>query len=186
MLKKILIGIGVLVVLAAAGLGYLNHRNRTLSPPGVVKYSDADVKGIEIAYSRPSVKGRLIFGSEANDALQPFGAYWRLGANEGTELTTASAIVIGDNNLLNAGTYKVYCYPGPTDFEFAFAPADGAWGYSEPDRKEELFTLQVPVVKLTSPVEQFTIRIKKTSDVGHIFFEFSDYQLSLPFRAKAE
>lgn len=185
MLKKILIGLGVLIVLAAAGFGYLNHRNRTLSPPGELVFSkpDAGIEQVKITYSRPSVKGRLIFGDDASGALQPFGAYWRLGANEGTELETSGTLEV-EGNKLEAGTYKVYCYPGPDAFEFAFAQADGAWGYSEPDREKELFTIDVPVKKLSTPVEQYTIRIEEGEEMQKILFEFSDYQLPISFKGE--
>ncbi|MEI9917434.1 MAG: DUF2911 domain-containing protein [Bacteroidota bacterium] len=83
MRKKIIIGVVAFIVLLAAGFGYLNYRNRTLSPPGKVELT---VNGltVSIPYSRPSVRGRLIFGSEEQGALQPYGKYWRLGANEST------------------------------------------------------------------------------------------------------
>lgn len=182
MLKKVLIGIGIVVILGAIGFGYLSHRNRTLSPPGEVHFSDAAaaIKEMSIFYSRPSVKGRLIFGEESAGALQPFGQYWRLGANEGTELHTTGQISI-DGNTLVPGKYKIYCYPGSDQFEFAFAKADGAWGYSEPEKDDELFRVMVPVSHLKTPVEQFTIRIENKDGQHQMVFEFSDYQLNLPF-----
>jgi uncharacterized protein YxeA len=47
MMKKVLIGIGILALIIIAGFFYLNHRNRTLSPPGVANY-DADGFSVEI------------------------------------------------------------------------------------------------------------------------------------------
>ena len=40
---------------------------------------------IEIVYSRPSLKGRAVFG--AGSLLAPIGDVWRTGANGATKLT---------------------------------------------------------------------------------------------------
>ncbi|HYC84815.1 MAG TPA: DUF2911 domain-containing protein, partial [Chryseosolibacter sp.] len=86
MKKKIFIALAVLVVFLAAAGFYLNYRNRSLSPPGSVSVKSGDLT-VTVTYSRPSVRGRLIFGTEEKDALQPYGKYWRLGANEATEVS---------------------------------------------------------------------------------------------------
>ncbi|MGB0431464.1 MAG: DUF2911 domain-containing protein, partial [Bacteroidia bacterium] len=89
-----------------------------------------------------------------------------------------------NGNKLEAGSYKVYCYPGKESFEFCFAPADGAWGAFEPDRSAELFKVEIPVKKLDMPAEQFAIRLlPQPADNGlQMICEFSDYQLIVPFK----
>ena len=86
MKKKIIIGVIALVVIVLVFLVYANYRNRSLSPRG---NTELTVNGltVSIPYSRPSVKGRLIFGTAEQKALLPYGKYWRLGANEATEIT---------------------------------------------------------------------------------------------------
>lgn len=42
---------------------------------------------IEVRYSRPSKRGRLIFGTEDQGALLTYGKYWRLGANAPTKIS---------------------------------------------------------------------------------------------------
>lgn len=69
---------------------------------------------IQIEYSRPGAKGRVIFGD-----LIPFGQMWRLGANENTKITTSEALIIGKDTL-NAGTYALFAKPGPTNWELYF------------------------------------------------------------------
>ena len=70
MKKKILIGIGALILILVVGFIYLNYRNRVLSPPSEVKYDNNGLT-IEIPYSQPSAKGRLIFGTVEDGALLP-------------------------------------------------------------------------------------------------------------------
>ena len=52
---------------------YLNNRNRTLSPSAEQRITTNDGLTVSIDYSRPSVRERLIFGTEEEGALQPFG-----------------------------------------------------------------------------------------------------------------
>ena len=131
MKKKIIIGIGAFVLIIIIGFIYLNYRNRSLSPPGIVKYDKNDLV-IEIPYSRPSKRGRLIFGTQEQGALLPYGKYWRLGANEATEVTF-NRDVIFNGQPVKAGTYRMYAVPGEDEFEISLNTGLGKWGYSEPD-----------------------------------------------------
>jgi len=168
-----------LVLLLGAGFMYLNHRNRTLSPMGEASFSKAGVD-VSVAYSRPSVKGRVVFGP-TEEALQPYGVYWRLGANESTEITFNKPVTI-QGNKLNAGTHKVYCYPGEKEFVFAFAPANGAWGYSEPDQEDEYFRVTVPVTMQSEATEQFTITLEDGEGQAiDLHCDFNKHRLSLAF-----
>src|SRR6478736_2851614 len=117
MKKKILIGLAIVIVLLAIGFAWLNNRNRTLSPPGKTELT---VNGltVSIPYSRPSVRGRLIFGTEEQKALQPYGKYWRLGANESTEITVNKDVLF-NGQPVKAGTYRMYAIPGAASFEIA-------------------------------------------------------------------
>lgn len=183
MLKKVLIGVGIVIVLLAAAMLYLSNRNRTLSPPQEEVWQGGEGAEFKVNYSSPSVRGRLVFGTEEEGALQPFGKYWRLGANESTEISFTGNYYVQGNEL-KAGSYKVYCYPGPDEFAFCFAPADGAWGAWEPEKEAELFRVQIPVNRLDEPVEQFSIRLlPEAAEKGmEMICEFSDYQLVVPFK----
>ncbi|MCZ8216518.1 MAG: DUF2911 domain-containing protein, partial [Cyclobacteriaceae bacterium] len=86
MVKKIVIGVIVVVVILGAAAAYMSYRSRTLSPPGEASLTNGALT-VSVKYSRPSVRGRLIFGTKEQGALQPDGGYWRLGANEATEIS---------------------------------------------------------------------------------------------------
>ena len=142
MKRKIFIGIGVFLVLIVGSMAYLNNRNRTLSPLGEANISNNDFE-ISVKYSRPSVRDRMIFGTEAAGALQPFGKYWRLGANEATEVTFNKEVRVVDASLA-AGTYAVYATPGEGSFEIFFNTALGNWGAFEPDHSRDVASVIVP------------------------------------------
>ncbi|MBS1977270.1 MAG: DUF2911 domain-containing protein [Bacteroidetes bacterium] len=184
MVKKILIGLAVLAAVVVIALWYLNSRNKTLSPPGKTEFKNGNLQAAA-TYSRPSVRGRVIFGPKEQGALQPYGAYWRLGANESTELTVNTAFVV-DGKMVLAGTYKIYAIPGPDEFEIVFNSELGTWGAGEPNHSLDVMRVSVPVEKVNPPVEQFTIRMdtypgEAENQAGiQIIFEWSDVRFVLP------
>ncbi|MCR9253146.1 MAG: DUF2911 domain-containing protein [bacterium] len=182
MARKILIGVGILIMLIGAIMIYLNYRNRSLSPPGSAELTNGDLT-MSITYSRPSVRDRLIFGSAEDGALQPYGVYWRLGANESTEMTINTNVTFNGQDLA-AGTYKLYAVPGPESFKIGVNSELGEWGYFEPNYDLDLFTTEVPVTKGAN-VEQHTISLLTGGDnTINIVVEFSDVRLSIPVQAK--
>lgn len=114
MMKKILIGVLALVVLIGITFTYLNYRGRSLSPAASSELTVDDLS-VSIAYSRPSMRGRLIFGTEEEEALQPYGKYWRLGANESTEITISKDVLF-NGEPVSAGTYRMYAVPDVDKF----------------------------------------------------------------------
>jgi len=79
------------------------------SPTASIKQNFA-LSSIEISYSRPSVKGRKIFGD-----LVPYGKVWRTGANGATTLTFGEEVTIGGKKIA-AGTYGLLTIPGETEW----------------------------------------------------------------------
>lgn len=154
--KKILIGVGVVVVLLTAAYFYMNYRNYSLSPKGEAKLKNGDLE-VSVTYCRPSVRDRMVFGTVEEEALQPYGQYWRLGANESTEITFNQDVFLVDQEV-SKGTYKLYAIPGENYFEFRLNSELDTWGYSEADESLDIASIQVPVVA-TDHTEQFTISL---------------------------
>lgn len=71
---------------------------------------------ISIDYSRPSRRGRKIFGG-----ILPYGTIWRTGANSTTKFSIDKAITLGGKEL-KAGTYSLYTIPGENEWEVIFTP----------------------------------------------------------------
>lgn len=180
MMKKILIGLGVLAVILVAAFFYLNNRNRTLSPPGKAELTSGDLS-ISIDYSRPSVRGRLIFGPKEQEALQPYGAYWRLGANESTQITFNRDVQF-NGQAVKTGTYRIYAVPGAESFEIILNSELGRWGAFEPDHALDILKTSVPVQKATALVEQFTTTLVPAESGIDVVFEWSDTKFVIPVR----
>lgn len=75
---------------------------------------------IEIIYSRPSVKGRVIFGE---NSLLSYGSNWRFGANNATTFIFSRDIHIGGVDL-KKGTYTVIAVPGISIWELKWYEHD--------------------------------------------------------------
>ena len=132
---------------------------------------------IQIEYSRPGAKGRVIFGD-----LIPFGQMWRLGANENTKITTSEALIIGKDTL-NAGTYALFAKPGPTNWELYFYADYSNWGLPEPwDPKKVVLQANAGVQKTQDFQENLAISLDAlTNNGGTLLICWENTKVSLPF-----
>lgn len=169
-------------MLVIIGLFVLNYRSRSISPPAKVQYEYGDFS-MEISYSRPGMRGRQIFGTKEIGALLPYGVYWRMGANEATEITFSKDVYFNGNDVA-AGTYRMYAVPGEQEFEISLNTGLGKWGYSEPDYSLDILKTKIPVQKSTSSIEQFTIRFEEDGILVMIICEWSDVVVKIPVEPK--
>jgi Protein of unknown function (DUF2911) len=107
---------------------------------------------VTVEYSRPSAKGRTIFGD-----LVPYAKLWRTGANENTTISFSDDVMI-DGKTLKKGKYALYTTPKADSWEVLFYTDTDNWGNPEnyDDAKVALKTT-VKSETLTRNVETFTI-----------------------------
>jgi len=179
--KKMWIGLAILAVVVIAIFFYLNARSRTLSPSDEESLTSGGLT-VTVKYSRPSVRGRLIFGPEDQSALQPFGKYWRLGANEATEISFNRNIAF-NGSPVKAGAYRMYAIPGADNFEIVLNTEVGQSGSNQPDEDNDVLRTKVPTQRTSAPVEQFTISLAPEGDGMQMVFEWSDTRFVAPLRA---
>jgi hypothetical protein len=178
MLKKILIGLGVIILLFVIWVVYGLFIAEPASPLDSVSYSD---KGIDITvdYSKPYRKDRVLFGS-GEDALQPFGKYWRLGANAATEIEISSDVTFG-GQALDAGRYRMYAVPGKEAFQITLNSELGVFfGVAEPDPEMDIMTVSAPVTMKNENTEQFTISFTSDSTAIQMNFDWGNTSFSVP------
>ena len=180
--KSMWIFLAVLAVALIAMFLYFNSRTRALSPPGDEQLTSGGMT-VSVKYSRPSVRGRLIFGPKEREALQPFGEYWRLGANEGTELSVNRDISF-NGSPLKAGTYRMFAIPGESSFEMVLSTEVGQSGSNEPKAENDVLRTKVQTQKTVSPVEQFTISLAPYDEGIQMVFEWSDTRVVVPLKVQ--
>lgn len=178
MLKKIVISLGVLAIIVAGALYYMMSRSRTMSPPGSTTLTNGELV-VSVTYSRPSVRGRVIFGPKEQGALQPYGTYWRLGANEATEITFNKNVNF-NGQPLQAGTYLLYAVPEEGRFEIIVNSELGRWGYFEPDPSLDVMKTLVTADENSSTVEQYTISLQPIENGVNVLFEWANLRWSIP------
>lgn len=123
------------------------------SPTQTLKQNFA-LSEITIEYSRPSVKGRVIYGD-----LVPYGKIWRTGANQATKITFGEDVSV-QGNPVKAGTYALYTIPNKDSWEFMLYK-DLTLGGDVADYKPENEILRVKAAPtaLGNKVETFTINV---------------------------
>ena len=179
MKKKILIGIGVAFLLFVIWVVYGLFIATPASPPTTASYNGRGLE-IAVAYSQPSKKGRLIFGEEKDGALQPYGKYWRLGANAATEITFNKDVIFGGEQI-KAGSYRMYAVPGPNAFQVTLNSETSVFfGAAEPDNELDIVTVDAPVQKPTSEVETFTIGFSAKDTGVTINFSWDQTMFTIP------
>ena len=179
MLKKIAIGLGAILLLFILYVVYALFIATPASPPDTVEYSNQGLE-ITIEYSRPYKKDRVIFGTVDQGALQPYGQYWRLGANAATEITINQDVLFAGQPL-EAGTYRMYAVPGADSFEITLNSETGVFfAFGEPDHELDLFSIDAPVTRQNQVTEQFTINIDSQGNGARIDFIWDDVLFSVP------
>lgn len=106
---------------------------------------------VEIAYSRPSMRGREIFGG-----LVPYDKMWRTGANASTKITVSNDVTI-EGNELKKGTYAIYTIPGESEWTIIFHKNLTHWGVGGYKADEDAFRFKVKSSSPMNKVETFTI-----------------------------
>lgn len=122
------------------------------------------LSNIKIEYSRPSVKGRVIFGD-----LVPYGSVWRTGANQATKITFGDDVKI-ENKDLKAGTYAMYTVPNKDAWDIMFYSDLTLGGdVASYNKEKEVLRVNVKSETLAAKVEMFTINITEmTSNTAKV------------------
>ncbi|MFZ1809002.1 MAG: DUF2911 domain-containing protein [Cyclobacteriaceae bacterium] len=161
MKKKIFLGIGAVIIVFVGWSLYGLFIAEPASPLATAEGSYEDLN-MKVDYSRPYKKGRVIFGEESEGALQPFGEYWRLGANASTEITFNKDVNFGGKPVA-AGSYRMYAVPGANAWEVSLNSELGTFGFFEPDSELDVAKVQAPAQNDQPEVEQLTISFASDS-----------------------
>ena len=77
---------------------------------------------ITVAYSRPNMKGRVIWGD-----VVPYDQVWRAGANENTTITFSDDATV-EGQAIAAGTYGVHMIPTKETWTLILSKDHNSWG----------------------------------------------------------
>ncbi|WP_370226095.1 DUF2911 domain-containing protein [Mesoflavibacter sp.] len=107
---------------------------------------------VSVQYSRPSMKGRTIFGD-----LVPYGKLWRTGANQNTMVTFSTDVMVGESTL-KAGSYAIFSKPNKDNWEVIFYSDTNNWGTPQKwDDSKVAATVNAKVYDIPMDIETFTV-----------------------------
>lgn len=144
------------------------------SPTQTIK-QDFGISSVELIYSRPSMKGRKIFGD-----LVPYDKVWRTGANQATRLKFNDDVMIGGQTV-KAGEYALFTIPGEKEWTIIINKGSENWGtiYKQED---DVVRLKAKTMELDDAVESFTMQfmdVKPTS--AQLAMMWDKTAVSFPF-----
>ena len=173
----------VLKIVAILVLGFVGYAIYILvnpvSPKDTVVYNSDDAN-FEVVYSRPYKKDRLIFGSEEDGALVPFGKYWRTGANAATTFETSSDILFNGVKL-KAGKYALFTFPYENNWTVPLSSkSDVFFAIEQPDPKFDVLKTSVDVKSMETTLEQLTVDFLQDSSFVNMRLTWDNTSISIP------
>ena len=128
---------------------------------------------ITIDYGRPALKGRDMFSQLSE------GAFWRMGRNEATVLTTPADLAFGGTRIAK-GAYSLWLKKAGEAFLLVFNSQTGQWG-TQHDPTKDVASVNLAKAPLAAPVETFTIALAPAPKGGALDLSWGATKLSAPF-----
>ncbi len=113
---------------------------------------------VRIDYSRPSVRGREIWG-----ALVPYGEVWRTGANEATRFEVSGDVTINGQKLPK-GTYSLHTIPGKDEWTIIFNSVADQWGSYSYDAAKDVLRVKATPMKAPHVHETMLFAMPKVTN----------------------
>lgn len=136
---------------------------------------------IELSYSRPSVKGRQVFGD-----LVPFGKVWRTGANGATTLVFSDDVTIGGTEI-KAGKYGLLSIPDANEWTLIITKDLNVNQPALYKPENDIVRVNVKPMTMTSPVETFTMQFANvTSNSCDLHLMWANTAVALPITTNSD
>ena len=172
------------ILLFVGCLGFSQINTPRFSPATKIEQM-VGLTEIEVKYSRPSMRGREIFGN-----LVPYDKIWRTGADNSTKISFTTDVII-DANKIKAGTYSIFSIPKQDEWLVMLYSDVELWGVPRNWSDDKIVFSSNYKVNKINPVETFTISFNDltNNDVNmSISWENSsvDVKIEVPTRSMVE
>lgn len=147
-------------------LAYRNFRDTV----AYVKGNDS----ISIDYWRPHRRDRMIFGS-----VVPWNRFWRLGANNATQLRTNTALEF-NRKILPEGRYSLWVLPSPGKWELMINSKPDVWGTNY-DPTHDLMVVPLNVTRSDEVVDIMEISLEEMNGKLRLLIEWEYYKAYVDF-----
>ena len=177
--------VSLIMILVSSNSFGQGNQIRQSQNSSVTQYVGVDTQ-ITINYSRPAVKGRVVWGNMVPYGLAPADKYsngksfpWRAGANENTTIEINNEVKI-EGNTLAPGKYSIHMIPSETDWIIIFNNNNNQWGSFSYDESAD--ALRVTVTPVEGAFEEFLSynfgNITDNSVIAFLHWE----KLKIPFQ----
>ena len=172
------------ILLFVGCLGFSQINTPRFSPASEIEQM-VGLTEIEIEYSRPSMRGREVFGN-----LVPFGKVWRTGADNSTKISFDTDVIISGKTV-QSGTYSIFSIPNKESWEIIFYSDVELWGVPRDWSDDKIVFSSIYKVNKINTVETFTISFNDltNNDVNmNISWENTsvDIKIDVPTRSMVE
>jgi len=154
---------------AGTGMGVLSPRDSVVINAGGAS--------LWVDYSRPSKRGRDIFGT-----VVPYGELWRTGANAATQFKTDKALDFGAK-VVPPGFYTLWTIPARDGWKLIINSETGQPGTAHKAEKD-LVTIDMKATALPEVVERFTISVEPNAQGGVLNLDWDTTRASAAFTVK--
>lgn len=163
-------------------LSYANAQIKIPAPsPTQTVKQNFGLSAIELSYSRPSVKGRKIFGD-----LVPFNAVWRTGANGATTLTFGDNVTIGGTEI-PAGKYGLLSIPNADSWTLIISKQTDVTSPAAYKQDQDLVRVSAKVKPSVTKVENFTIQFDNIqSESCDLVLSWDKSVVSIPIKTNVD
>lgn len=172
----------ILLAIAIANLAVEAQVKTPQPSPKSVLNQVVGLTDVTVDYSRPSSKGRVVFGD-----LVPFGKLWRTGANANSTVSFSDDVVI-NGTTVKKGKYAIFTLPKADMWEVILYTSTDNWGLPENyDVNKVAVSLNVDPVMLNNTVETFTIGINNiTNDSATLDISWEKTMVSVKFEVPTQ
>ena len=155
------------ILFLASYFNYSQIKTPRVSPASSIEQM-VGLTEIEVEYSRPSKRGRDIFGN-----VVPYGKIWRTGADNCTTISFSTDVVI-DSQTIQSGKYSIFSIPNKESWDVILYSDTDLWGVPRDwDEDKIVFKSNYQINKSAnnSVKEMFTISFDNVTnnDVDMIF-----------------
>lgn len=136
---------------------------------------------VEVKYSRPNARGRVIFGG-----LEPYGQMWRTGAHDATTIRFSEAVKLNGNDI-PAGTYSLFTIPNQNEWTIVINKAAEMHGTSDYTQEQDLVRFAAKPEKSARYYETFTIEVNDLSkDEAGLFLLWENTQVKITIKMNVD
>ncbi len=168
-------------ILALSATVSVAQINTPAASPSAVISQGVGLGEVRIEYSRPSLKGRKMFGQQV-----PYNAVWRTGANKTTKLALSKDMEVNGHQV-PAGDYALLTIPGPSEWTIILNKDADAWGSYTYKEANDVLRFKVKATKLATPEEFFTITFGKFSAAQtEVIIRWENAQVSFEVKQDAD